>query len=243
MQPLSGLQIRKSAIKRDHKCDSSHLDIWLLSVQINAEEREIYERVLSKEEVVRAGRFIFEADRARFITARGGLRWLLSSYCAVRPEALVFQLGDHGKPSLAIPPGTARFNVSHSGDYVLIGITAGSECGVDIEYSRAHLSEQQIAEHFFCPREVEWLRKNERGFVRLWTAKEAFIKAVGRGLSIPLSNFDITNVMLGDGSGIVLKTPGLEPRSVWVTELDLVEPYAAAAAVIGMPRTIRLMPE
>src|SRR5439155_6644736 len=88
--------------------------------------------------------YVFEIDRARSITARGGLRWLLSSYTGVPPDALIFQEGDYGKPLVRGTSIHHEFNVSHSGDYILIGITTGAQCGVDIEGSRAGISEQSI---------------------------------------------------------------------------------------------------
>ena len=206
-------------------------------------ERDIYDRVLSSEERERAGRFRSEADRDRSIVARGGLRWILSTYCACGPEALVFRTREHGKPALVESPVPVEFNVSHSGDCVLIGVTAGDECGVDIERTRSRLSEEGIAERFFCPREVEWLRRNEKGFFRLWTTKEAIIKAVGRGLSIPLSDVDVTDVVEGKASDITLRTIGLESQTLWLNEMALLEDYASAIAVAGAPREVRLMPD
>src|SRR5437773_12486158 len=100
---------------------------------MNAAERDIYQRVLSGDERARSDQYVLEIDRARSITARGGLRWLLSSYIGVPPHALVFAAGDYGKPSVR---GTAihqEFNVSHSGDSIFICITTGAHCDIDIE--------------------------------------------------------------------------------------------------------------
>ncbi len=239
---LSPIQVRESVLNRAFVCDSQHLDVWLLSVRMDILEREIYEGVLSQDERTRCGRFMFESDRVRCITARGGLRWLLSSYCGIPPEELGIQAGDYGKPALRDSRVPAQFNVSHSGDYILIGITAGAQCGVDIERSTAHRSEQAIADRFFCSREAEWLRRTENGFLRLWTTKEAIIKAIGRGLSIPLSDVDVTDVVEGKTSVITLRTIEPAPQTLWLKELNLMNDYTAAVAVIGAERSIRLMP-
>jgi len=243
MRSLSATQLREVTHGRTRHCQLQYLDVWLLSARIDAGERDIYERTLSADELERAGRFHFEADRDRSIVARGSLRRILSTYCACRPEALVFRAGEHGKPALLESSVPVEFNVSHSGDCVLIGVTTGNECGVDIERSRSRLSEEGIAERFFCPREVEWLRRNEKGFLRLWTTKEAIIKAVGRGLSIPLSDVDVTDVVEGRASDITLRTSGLESQTLWLKEMSLLEDYAAAFAVVGSSREIRLMPQ
>ena len=240
MFALTPIQIR-DLTARPRECDSQRVDVWLLSVKTDAAELKIYEEVLGDDEKARAGRFLFAADRARSITARGGLRWLLSSYCQIQPEALTFHACDHGKPALLKPPRDVEFNVSHSGDYVLIGIGVDAQCGVDIERSQVHLSEQEIAEHFFCTREVEWLRRTEDGFLRLWTTKEAVIKAVGRGLSIPLSDVDVTDVVEGRNPVVTLAL-GPTRQMLWVTELNVIPDYRAAVAIIGGPRELHLLP-
>src|SRR5262249_3045475 len=156
-----------------------------------------------------------ERDRDRFIATRGGLRVILSACCGVLPEDLVFQTGIRGKPSLLSPviPIPWEFNVSHSGDCALAGIVKGTPCGVDIEGPRARISAIEIAERFFCPREIEWMKRSSERFLRLWTAKEAVIKAVGLGLSIPLTDVDVTDVVSGNATSIVLGTPGVDPRT------------------------------
>ena len=243
MLPLSPGQVREITFNRTRKCDAKHLHLWLLSAHMNAAERGIYQRVLSRDERARSDQYVFEIDRARSITARGGLRWLLSSYTGVPPDALIFQEGDYGKPLVRGTSIHHEFNVSHSGDYILIGITTGAQCGVDIEGSRAGISEQSIGESFFCPREIQWLRQTEKGFFRLWTIKEAILKAVGRGLSIRLSDVDVTDIAEGRASMISLKALGLASQPLWLQELKLVDDYATAVAVVGAAREIRLMPE
>jgi len=241
--PLSPGQVREITFNRTRKCDAKHLHVWLLSALMNAAERGIYQFVLSGDQRARSDRYVFEIDRARSIAARGGLRWLLSSYTGVPPDALIFQEGDYGKPLVRGTSIHHEFNVSHAGDYILIGITTGAQCGVDIEGSRAHISEQSIGESFFCPREIQWLRQTEKGFFRLWTIKEAILKAVGRGLSIRLSDVDVTDIVEGRASMISLKASGLVSQPLWLQELKLVDDYATAVAVVGAAREIRLMPE
>ncbi len=157
---------------------------------------------------------------------------ILSAYTGVPPAELMFQVGSHGKPSLSTDPAI-EFNVSHSVGFALIGITQGIPCGVDIEHARAGRHEAAIADGFFSPREIRWLANTAGGFFRLWTAKEAVIKAVGRGLSIPLSDVDVTDVVAGRATSIVLDTPGVEPRTIALAELTIGEDYAAAVAVDG----------
>jgi 4'-phosphopantetheinyl transferase len=242
MLVLSGQQLEAYVRKHTRECEPGRLDLWLLSTQLSDPDRQIYEGVLTPEEHQRAGRFHFERDCHRFLAGRGGLRWILSLHCGIPPEALTFEAGPQGKPALPRFPALS-FNLSHSGDYVLIAVTTGADCGVDIEGKRPGMNEEGIAQRFFCPREVEWLRRTKEGFLRLWTAKEAIIKAVGGGLSIPLTDVDVTDVVEGRTFAMKLETSGLPAQVLWLQELALVEGYFAAVAVTGERVTIHRMPE
>lgn len=243
MQPLTPTQLLDCTEGRPRFCESGYCDVWLISASVDTSGREILGSLLSADERARANRFRFEEDRARLIVARGGLRRILSSYCSVPPHSIEFQTGSHGKPALLKPSVELEFNISHSGDYVIIAVTSGVACGVDIEWRRASTEEAAIAASFFCDREVEWLSRIEAGFLRLWTAKEAVIKAVGRGLSIPLCEFDLTDVVEGKTSRITLSTPGTKPQTLWLKELSLVPNYVAAIATIEEERIIRMVPD
>jgi phosphopantetheinyl transferase len=190
---------------------------------------------------VRVRRFRFEEDRVRSIVARGSLRRILASYCGAFPQDLEFRTGAYGKPALLKPSCSLEFNVSHSGHCVLIAVTAGVPCGVDVECRHSNTAELSIAEIFFCPREVEWLSRTENGFLRIWVTKEAIVKAVGCGLSIPLSDVDVTEVVEGKASSITLRTPGIAARTLWLNELSLVANCAAAVATVDEKRLVRLM--
>jgi 4'-phosphopantetheinyl transferase len=224
-------RVREYAISSQRPRDGQ-LHVWQLSTQMTAEERAGHWSRLSADERDRAGRFRFDADRDRHIAARGGLRVILSAYTGVPPTELTFHVGAHGKPSLSAETAI-EFNVSHSVGFVLIGISRGVPCGVDIEHARAGRHETAIADRFFSPREIRWLADTSGGFFRLWTAKESVIKAVGRGLTIPLSDVDVTDVVAGRATSIVLDTPGVEPRTIGLAELTIAEDYAAAVAVDG----------
>jgi 4'-phosphopantetheinyl transferase len=211
----------------------AHCDVWLVSAAVDAPGRESLENLLSADERARAERFHFEADRARFIAARAGLRRILAYYSSLPPELIEFQIDAYGKPLLLRPSVALEFNVSHAGDYALIAITSGLPCGVDIERCSAKLDEAAVAAKFFCPREAEWLSHAEGGFLRLWAAKEAVVKAMGGGLSIPLCNFDVVDVLEGKSSSVTVSTPSNGCQSLWVSELELAPNYSAAVAVVS----------
>jgi 4'-phosphopantetheinyl transferase len=152
--------------------------------------------VLSEDELERAARFRFERDRRRFVAARSTLRSLLASYLDSSPGDIAFAYGRYGKP--AVPGSELSFNVSHSGSCALFAFGPEFELGVDVELlDSARPDDDLVAESFFSPREVETLRSHSpsarpRAFLRCWTRKEAFIKARGDGLSLPLQDFDVS---------------------------------------------------
>jgi 4'-phosphopantetheinyl transferase len=154
--------------------------------------------VLSADERHRASRFAFDRDRHRFIVARARLRQLLASRLDVRPEDVELMYGAQGKPALAGRFAGARmhFNVSHA-DSVAVYAFADREVGIDVERIRDVPDADRIAERMFSRREVERYSglnaaQKTLGFFNCWTRKEAFVKAVGLGLSFPLDQFDVT---------------------------------------------------
>jgi len=156
-------------------------------------------QTLSIDERMRAERFYFEKDRRRFIAARGILREILGCYLGVEPNAVRFWYENNGKPRLAgmSGKGAIYFNLSHSEGIALYGFTRNHEIGVDIEYMRDISEMDQMVEQFFSVREKRVFRtlpenQKKEAFFNCWTRKEAFIKAVGDGLSRPLDSFAVT---------------------------------------------------
>jgi len=152
------------------------------------------ERLLSGDERVRTVRFVFEADRRRFVACRGRLREILSMYVAVPPSKIVFGRGAKGKPFLA--NGGVHFSVAHSHELALVACCAVEEVGVDVELVRELPDAEQIVNQFFSPEEIAaWITLAEgerlRGFFECWTRKEAYVKALGDGLSRPLDSFHV----------------------------------------------------
>ena len=136
---------------------------------------------------------MFEEHRQRFVAARGALRETLAKYAGCEPGRLEFQYGAAGKPALA--SGDLHFNLSHSRGLALYAVARGREVGVDIEKVRREAALQLIAARFFPPEEAEALRalppaERVEAFFRLWTRKEAYIKARGEGLRILAESID-----------------------------------------------------
>ena len=147
----------------------------------------------------RAGRFHFDRDRRRFVVARARLRQLLAARLGVRPEWVTLAYGKNGKPALAqrFADTDWRFNVAHCDDVAVYAFSPGREIGIDIEAIRAVREADDIAARFFSRRENQAylaLAPGDKplGFFNCWTRKEAFVKALGDGLSMPPDRFDVS---------------------------------------------------
>jgi phosphopantetheine--protein transferase-like protein len=173
--------------------------VWRATLDRSEAEIRELRQTLTADEQRRADRFVFEKDRIHFTAGRGILRALLAAYLGHDPRALRFTYNLQGKPALAGETGPAapRFNLSHSHGLALFALAWDRELGVDLEWMRPDFASEEIAERFFSPQEVAVLRKVPLGqrpeaFFACWSRKEAYIKARGMGLSIPLDQFDVT---------------------------------------------------
>jgi 4'-phosphopantetheinyl transferase len=159
-------------------------------------QQEAYRALLSKDEEARMARLVFERDRRRFLLTRALVRTTLSRYADVAPAQWTFVANVHGRPEiLNRPPGVPdlRFNLSHTDGLIACAVTIGREVGVDVEHIGRRLI-HDIAGRFFAPREVNDLHtlpadQQRRIFFDYWTLKEAYIKARGFGLALPLGDF------------------------------------------------------
>jgi 4'-phosphopantetheinyl transferase len=173
--------------------------VWRVGLDCPAAQLERFERLLTQDERQRAERYRFAQDYWRFIARRGCLRWQLGRYLGISPAAIRFSYNAYGKPSLAAGSASSEifFNLSHSAGVALFGFTRSGEVGIDIEKIRLDFDYQAIGERFFSPGEraaLASLPAEDRpaAFFACWTRKEAFIKAEGKGLSIPLAEFEVT---------------------------------------------------
>jgi 4'-phosphopantetheinyl transferase len=177
---------------------SGDVHLWYASLAADATEIASYALLLSDDEAARADRYVFDAHRARFTTGRGILREILSRYTQTPPERIAFDYGAQGKPELIHtddPP--LRFNLTHSEDTLLIGVTRGQMIGVDIEHVRPLQDLMQISRRFFSAREVTALHslsadQQAVAFFNGWTRKEAVLKAYGDGISEILNTVEVS---------------------------------------------------
>jgi 4'-phosphopantetheinyl transferase len=177
----------------------AEIHIWRASLDDYAAHLHRLAAVLSAEEQARAERFHFEQDRHRFIVGRGLLRVILGRYLGLKPARVQFCYGQRGKPRLAegLVDSGIQFNVAHARQVALYALVRGHAIGVDLEYVRDLPDLDHIAARFFSERENAArlaLPAEQRllGFYNCWTRKEAYIKAIGEGLTCPLDQFDVS---------------------------------------------------
>jgi 4'-phosphopantetheinyl transferase len=169
-----------------------HIHAWFVSLERNAYGERDWSALLSEEERHRAAQFRFDRDRDRYIAAHGLLRVILNSYLP-QPSRLVY--GANGKPALAC--GSLHFNLSHADDRAVIALSATAALGVDLERVRLESDAERIAQICFSPAERKALSLlpqslQAEAFFKCWTRKEAFVKALGDGLSYPLTAFSVS---------------------------------------------------
>jgi 4'-phosphopantetheinyl transferase len=174
------------------------VDVWTVPLFVADDRVAALAECLSPDERERAARFVFEKDRRRFIVGRGALRSILAAYISSAPPSIRFEYAEHGKPSLAAPAEKYRsleFNASGSDELAVCAVTVDRKVGVDIELLRPS-HDETVVEQCFAPAERQALgalpaQEKTAAFYRLWTLKEAYLKARGAGLSQPLSSFEV----------------------------------------------------
>jgi 4'-phosphopantetheinyl transferase len=214
--------------------------VWRADLGLEAAYLRRLGQNLSADERERASRFRFARDRDRFVGARGLLREILALYLNATPGRLSFDYSAHGKPFLAGEEhSTLRFNVSHSFDVMLLAIAHMREVGVDVEGVRNDgVAMEEIYETVLSEPEKQALARfggedKRTTFLRFWTLKEAYIKADGRGVSLPLERIDVS---ASEGRVVVLDQATGEWRTCPRWELRTLAPvpgYVAALAAEG----------
>jgi 4'-phosphopantetheinyl transferase len=220
------------------KLRSDEVHIWLLSLHMEESSVENLRQILSGDELKRAGKFLFQKDRNHFIACRGLLRNILALYLNIDPGEIKFSYNSYGKPSLYGSTKKISFNLSNSHGMAIYGLTLNRETGIDIEHIPKDFSWEEIVKNFFSEREITDLYKTpiymrKKAFFSCWTRKEAYIKARGKGLSIPLDSFDVS-LMPGEKAELLEVRGKREEKCRWfLKEIFIDSDYVAAIAVEG----------
>jgi 4'-phosphopantetheinyl transferase len=214
--------------------------LWTAFLETNQEGMDFYASILSKEEAERASKYVFQRDLTHFILCRGILRELLGYYLSVPEKSIEISSLASGKPALAksLKNGDLSFNLSHSHGLAVFAFSIGRELGVDAEFIREDVEADEIARGYFSNAEREELRRlkgsdRAKGFFLCWTRKEAYVKARGKGLEIPLDSFSVT---LTPGAEVRLTSADADRWSLH--SLELATGWASALVVEGTPARI-----
>ncbi|MCP4537296.1 MAG: 4'-phosphopantetheinyl transferase superfamily protein [Chloroflexi bacterium] len=221
------------------KLAHDEIHVWRASLELTTAHITSLYASLSPDEQARANRFRFNKLREHFVAARGLLRAILSQYLHVSPGQLEFRYNPHGKPSL-IPSEkyTVNFNLSHSEGLALYAVSYAESIGIDLELVRPISDMEQLVERFFSSQERTMFRAlppNQKlaAFFTCWTRKEAYLKARGEGLTLPLDQFDVSLI---PGEPATLLSDRTTPLNISPWSLQDLHPgpeYVAALAAQG----------
>lgn len=200
----------------------------------------LLEGTLSASERAKADMFRYERHRARYVFSHGVLRSVLAHYLACKPNQLEFEQNEFGKPFLPNPDVQwLKFNMSHAEGLVIVAVTRNRLIGADVEFERTIEDMEGIARHCFSNLEHSLFEaacagKKRHVFFTCWSRKEAYIKAIGTGLSIPLTSFD---AVIPSGMG-GCELPGTMHNAEtverwWLSDIQVLEGYAGAVVVQG----------
>ena len=221
---------------------AGRIHLWVARLDPPAERVAALGRLLDPEERARAERFRFDIHRRRFTVGRGFQRAVLGAYLGCDPSAIVYCYGVKGKPALAVTsPGASgseslHFNLSNSEELAILGLVRGQEIGVDVEHLRPLSDLEQLASRFFSGAESHTLlalpaAQRVEGFFNCWTRKEAYLKAVGEGITAPLNRFDVTLVP-GEPARMLRLEGDPERAAAWsYLHLQPAEGYLGAVAI------------
>jgi 4'-phosphopantetheinyl transferase len=223
------------------RCATGEVHIWRIDLISTAISLKTLEATLSDEEREKANCFRSTQLRDRWVAARGALRHIVGSYVRSKPSSLVFQTGPYGKPYLSWPVVNIPFNLSHTASLALLAISSEGRVGVDAELIYPIAELEKISRRFFAAPEADEItalapKARLAAFFACWTRKEAFVKALGNGLHIPIDRFRVT--VRAEEPPRLVSVDWHEP-SRW-SMADVGEPSVAATiAVDGSAAVVR----
>lgn len=251
----AGMSKRCSVAKAGTENGVMRIDLWHWSIAPPQgdlpELSNAFGDVLDRLELERAGRLLDPREGYRFAMARRGVRIILGQETKCAPHDIRFELGEYGKPDLKVrheaQGGGVAFSLSHSGDLAVLAVSRDGIVGVDVE--RVRDVDPAIARRFFAPREADAISGAEdqpqmlAAFFRIWTAKEAVVKATGEGIRRGLDTFEFSSLR-DDEAGVVASRPGgLPPPDARVRWFLPADGYVGAMAGLetGGPIEARLI--
>lgn len=218
----------------DISLPNDEVHLWYTYLQPRNFHLDKLFQILSDDEKIRLDKFHFRKDKEYFIIGRGILRLLLSAYVGIRPKDVKFYYGVNGKPFLNMT-SNINFNLSHSGQLLVLAFTRNKMIGVDIEHIES-IDIQNIATNFFSQMEYkmfESINELERliSFFKWWTRKESYIKAIGKGITQCLKEFDVTVLPDHEPKILNIRNDSMEADS-WSLHDILIDPNYSCTVCI-----------
>jgi 4'-phosphopantetheinyl transferase len=219
------------------------IQLWAVSLRADEERLTALSRLLTDDELRRADRYRFHDDRRRFIVARGTLRLLLAEHTGQDAGDLAIGTDHFGKPFLRSARRPLHFNLAHSRDQALIAFSRDSTVGIDLEDLDRESRMTDLTESVCSPAERQWIADLPsdlgcRALLRIWSAKEAFLKAMGTGLRIEPSRLEVSR-WIAEGSadrGEVrwIDSPGSSSRYILQPLPECEESLGGSAALAAL---------
>jgi 4'-phosphopantetheinyl transferase len=215
--------------------EEHQVHVWQANLKVPSLYPKDLLQALSPDELERAGKFKFPKDREHFILSHFQLRLILSKYCDCLPGELIFRYNSCKKPFISSPEfEEVKFNMSHSNDLMLVGLCKHNDIGIDVEKVRELKELENIANENFSAQEIKYLNDasdKTNTFFKIWTSKEAIIKAIGEGIYFPLKSFNIDlKSMGGPVPPLIFHTPD-GANQLRTSELDVSDGYIASLAI------------
>ena len=227
-------------VNTNPRLGAGEVHVWCAQQNFSEKHLLNFQHLLDAEESSRSYRFHFDRDRKRFIVRHGLLREILGNYLSMHPTEVRFAYNPHGKPSLSddLQAQNLNFNMSSSGDLTLLVFARGRQVGVDIEKVRQNFEFEEIVERFFSENERRAFQSVKpdgklRAFFCIWARKEAYVKAQGQGLSVPLNSIDVFGDPYNKAEIFVADRGALEKDRWSLLDLDPLPGFAAALALQG----------
>jgi 4'-phosphopantetheinyl transferase len=218
--------------------NEDEVHVWRVSLDRETSKLPDLLRILSEDERAKAARICFGEIRERFVVGRAVLRGILGRYLHRDPARLQFVYGPHGKPAVASECDGAgiRFNMSDSHGLAICAVTRGRQVGIDLERMRSEVPCEKLAKRYFAEAEVNALlalpaNQRQEGFFNGWTRKEAYLKAIGKGLSFPLKNV-VVSLAPGEPAAILAIQGDPEEARRWSLRALHPDPAYRAALVV-----------
>jgi len=216
------------------KCARGEVHLWRIELDSPPISLKSLETTLSYQERVKANRLRSPQMRKRWVVGRGAMRQILGAYARLEPHSLVLKTATYGKPYLSWPVIGIPFNFSHTRDLALLAVSSGCRVGVDAEFVQSIAELEKISRRFFAAPEADEItalapEARLSAFFACWTRKEAFVKALGRGLYAPLDRFRVT--VKAEEPPRLVSADWCEP-STW-TFADVGEPGIAATIAVN----------